>query len=303
MATLLADFTCHGAEHLLLQHPLTLFYELEYHHTRESRQFLGATGIHFTGNIFFEPTVNTLHGGFDSRGAFCAKYGFDPGRPLCLWLPNSADVRHPTYGQVLRAAADAGLNVAVKLHPWEYAFKKHGTDTWGLGTTSDALWNACAVEEPDSTWAYRFCDLAIMRTSATCLEMPFWEKPSVLLPATTHLGLTKPQSDMVASCARILEAESELPPLLQGPLPRFRHEDYAAAQAHVRLDLAHDAYDQTVAAVQRILAAPKTAGRYESPAALRREYDSTVTPSLRRWLAASHRLRYEAGRLWRRLTA
>jgi len=95
-------------------------------------------------------------------------------------------------GDGLAATCDAGLNVAVKLHLWEYAFKKHGTDTWGLGTTSDALWNACAGEEPDSTRAYRFRDLAIMRTSATCLEMPFWEKPLVLLPATTHLGFTKP---------------------------------------------------------------------------------------------------------------
>lgn len=303
LATLLADFTCHGADHLLLQHPLTLFFELEYHHTRESQRFFQATGIHFTGNIFFEPTVNTLVNTYASREEFFAKYGFDPARPLCLWLPNRADIEHPSYGAVLKAAKDAGLNLAVKLHPWEYVFKKHGVDTWGLGRTSDEMWNVPAVEEPDGTWAYAFCDLAVMRTSATCLEMPFWEKPSVLLPETRHSGFTKPQAEMVASCAYVLKDEAALTDLLKGPLPPISPAAYAVGRARVRLDCTRDAYTQTVEAVQAILAAPESAGRPGSPADIRRLYDREVFPAMRRGLPPGHRVKYELGRLWRSLTA
>lgn len=303
MATLLADFTSHGAEHLLMQHPLTLFYELEFHHTRESQRFFQATGIHFTGNIFFEPTVNTLVNTYASRQDFCAKYGFNPERPLCLWLPNCGDVKHPSYGMVLAAAADAGLNLAVKLHPWEYAFKKHGVDSWGFGATSDTLWNVRAVDETDSTWAYSFCDLAIMRTTATCLEMPFWRVPSVLLPESRYPRITKPQAEMVATCSTMLQEEADLPGFLAGPIPHYGQTDYDAACARVRLDCSRNAYDQTVEVLQAILAAPQSAGKQDSPSALRRLYDREVFPAMRRGLAPGHRLKYEWGRFWRRFAA
>ncbi|MDO9633102.1 MAG: hypothetical protein Q7I92_14480, partial [Humidesulfovibrio sp.] len=154
MATLLGDFTCHGAEHLFLQHPLTLFFELEFNRTLESRQFFEAKSITFTGNIFFEPTTNMLHGGYASREDFCLKYGFDASRPICLWLPSAPDVRNESYGQVTQAVRAAGHNLAVKLHPWEYAFKKHGPPhPWGLEDSSDALWGVTAVDEADTTWA------------------------------------------------------------------------------------------------------------------------------------------------------
>ncbi|MDR3641629.1 MAG: hypothetical protein P4L39_09940 [Humidesulfovibrio sp.] len=303
LATLLGDFTSHFADHLLLQHPLTLFFELEYNHTRESHRFFQAKGIHFTGNLFFEPTVNTLVDSFASREDFCAKYGIDSARPLCLWLPNAVDARSAVYGQVLRMAGNVGLNLLVKLHPWEYAFKKHGTDTWGLGTTSDVLWNARAVDEPDGAWAYRFCDLAVMSTSATCLEMPFWGKPSVLLPSASHPGLMRAQARLVADCSVSLDAVEQLPDVFSGPLPHFLPADYASACAQVRQDCSRDAYVQTVAAIETILAAPETAGHLSSPAALRRLYDPFVSQELRASLSASRRLRYDAGRLLRRLTA
>ena len=192
----------------------------------------------------------------------------------------------------------------MKLHPWEYAFKKHGVDTWGLGTTSDKLWGAQAVDEPDSTWAYRFCDLAIMRTSTTCLELPFWEKPSVLLPSTAYTGLVRAQANMVDTCSVQLGSIEELARFLKTrPLPRFTPVDYAAARRQVRLDTTRDAYSQTVAAIQAILAAPNTPGPQYSKSGLKRLYDPLISREMSRALSPTRRLRFEVGRLWRRLTA
>lgn len=300
MATLLHDFACYGAQHLLMQHPLTLFYELEYHRTRESRSLQQAHGIHFTGNIFYEPTVNTINGGFVNRQAFCSKYGFDSSRPICLWLPNYADVKDATYGQVVEAAAQAGVNLAVKLHPWEYAFKKHGTDTWGLGTTSDVMWRIRAVEEPDSTWAYQYCDMAVMRTSATSLEMPFWNKPIVLLPSTAYPGLIGPQTRMVERCAVQLRDASELLALLRNQLPAFSGADFAAARAQVRLNTEVDAYSQTAACVAGILAQNGNAAPL-GYAALRRLYYPHATHWIVEGLQPRRRLYFKAARLMHRL--
>ncbi|OGR34374.1 MAG: hypothetical protein A2051_13005 [Desulfovibrionales bacterium GWA2_65_9] len=309
MATLLGDFTCHGAEHLLVQHPLTLFFELEFNRTPESPRFFEAQSIAFTGNIFFEPTLNQLHGGYATREAFCQKYGFDPARPLCLWLPSAPDVRDESYALVARAVKDAGHNLAVKLHPWEYAFKKHGAaHPWGLAQSSDALWGVTAVDEADTTWAYHFCDTAILRGSAMSLELPFWDKPSLILPATVTTGLFAAQASMVRRCSTLLQGPEELPTLLARPLPVFTPADYASARAAVRLDPAQgpsrDAYALTVEALQGILAgrgAGIRAGIQGNEADLRRLYDPHVTPELVRALKPLRRLQYSARRLARHL--
>jgi hypothetical protein len=302
MATLLGDFTCHGAEHLLLQHPLTLFFELEFNRTSESRRFFEAASVTFTGNIFFEPTSNMLHGGHASREDFFGKYGFDPGRPLLLWLPSAPDVRDESYGQVAQAARNAGYNLAAKLHPWEYAFKKHGPPhPWGLEQSSDKLWGVTAVDEADTTWAYHFCDAAILRASAMSLEMPFWRRPSLILPSSVLPEYFNAQAAMVASCSvRLPSAQALEDFLATRPLPEFQAKDYARAQAATRLDLVHDAYELTVQALARLLKGD-TPQRL-SPAALRRLYDPHVTPELMRSLRPTRRLRALAGRLWRGLS-
>jgi hypothetical protein len=297
MATLLGDFTCHGAEHLLLQHPLTLFFELEFNRTAESRRFVEAASIDFTGNIFFEPELNRLHGGFASRGDFFAKYGLDESRPLCLWLPSALDAKSPSYGRVVRTVREAGMNLLAKLHPWEYAFKKHGVDHWGLGRTSDEIWGARAVDEPDASWAYHFCDLAVMRASATCLEMPFWRKPAVLLPSATHPMLFHAQARMVGRCALELASDADLEACLAGPPPAYSDADYRAAQGAVRLDLGADAFAQTVAVLTRILERPDASTPY-TPDSLRALYDPRVTPELLATLPFARRLRYRARRLF-----
>lgn len=298
MATLLGDFTCHGAEHLLLQHPLTLFFELEYSRTPESSRFSECTGIHFTGNIFFEPTLNPLFGGFDSRQSFCQKYGFDPTRPICLWLPSYEDARHPDYGRIVRAVDDAGMNLAVKLHPWEYTFLKHGTDTWGLGATSNTLWGATALAEPDSSWAFFYCDAAILRTSTTCIELPFWEKPSLLMPSTAFAKLVQAQSNMVGSCSKNLNSMDAFESYIKaGKLPRYAASDFETARAKVRQRTEVDAYTQTIESIQSILDDPAGAGIHPGDGPLGRLYYPHVDGALARSLPMTRRLRYEAGRM------
>jgi hypothetical protein len=299
MATLLGDFTCHGAEHLLVQHPLTLFFELEFNRTKESARFFEALSITFTGNIFFEPTPNQLHGGYATREAFFEKYGFDPTHPLCLWLPSAPDVRDESYAQVAQAVRAAGHNLAVKLHPWEYAFKKHGPPhPWGLGQSSDALWGVTAVDEADTTWAYHFCDAAILRASAMGLEMPFWKRPALILPSSVFPEFFNAQAAMVAPSAVRLPSVQALGTFLATrPLPEFQVADYVRGQAATRLDMAHDAYELTVQALTRLLGGDKP--ERLSPMELRRLYDPYVTPELLRSLQPLRRLRAMAGRWWR----
>lgn len=299
MATLLGDFSCYGPDWLLLHHPLTLFFELEYHRTQESRLLTKARGLFFTGNIFFEPTLNTLKGGFTSKEHFCDKYGFDPARPLCLWLPNAADAKDKTYGEVLRVTREAGVELAVKLHPWEYAFKKHGTDPWGLGKTSDEIWGARAVDESDSTWAFHYCDIAVMRTSATSLELPFWKKPGVLLPSNSYPGLVKAQNSMVKSCTVPCATITELAQILaMRPLPQFSDEAYTTARGMVRMDVQQDAYAQTRTAIRKILESPGNGPAIGSLASIRKLYHSYVFPELEASLSPTRRLRYTLARLF-----
>lgn len=300
LATLLGDFCHHGAEHLLMQHPLTLFFEMDYNNTRQSRTLATAASIQFTGNIFFEPTANRLVNDYPDREAFCARYGIDPARPLLLWLPNSCDARSDSYARVARAAREAGANLLAKLHPWEYAFRKHGgPHPWGLDDTTDRIWNVPAVDETDGAWACRFCDLALLRGSATILEMPFYRKPSVMLPLLEHAGLFRAQANLVRGCCTALGAMDDLGPLLSGPAPAPGPEQYAAACASVRLDTTRDAYAQTVDALRAILSAPESLPAPGSSRELRRLADPFVGADLVRALTPARMARYLAARALR----
>lgn len=309
MATLLGDFTCHGADNLLMQHPLTLFFEREFNRTKESVRLAQATRIYYTGNIFFEPTVNELFGGFADRGAFCAKYGFNPARPICLWLPSAPDNSPEVYGAVCEAVEKAGLNLAIKLHPWDYALKKHGPQpgqAWGLGKPSDEVFGRRAVDEPDTTWAFKFCDAAILRTSAMSLELPFWERPGLLLPATLKPRLFEAQAHMARRSSVWLSGLDELRTRLKRwNVPQFEPGSYAASREVVRLPGADDAYDRTVAAIRHILGQDVAPPAHVEPkggfAALARSYAPHVDAMLRRALPPRRRLRYELGRALRAL--
>ncbi|MDO9082907.1 MAG: hypothetical protein Q7U56_06455 [Humidesulfovibrio sp.] len=319
MATLLGDFTCHGAEHLLMQHPLTLFFEREFNRTKESARLAQAKSITFTGNIFFEPTTNPLFGGFADRAGFCAKYGYNPERPILLWLPSAPDAASPIYEEVCQVVERAGMNLAIKLHPWDYALKKHGPqpgDAWGLGRPSDEVFGRRAVDEPDSTWAFHFCDAAILRTSAMSLELPFWERPGLLLPAELKPKLFEAQAFMTRTCSLSLGGVDALERLLEGELPSHSPEDYQRARNVVRLPGPDDAYARTASALRQILAGDGQDGHGpdrpgdtaappaqlrpgNSPDALGRAYEPHVNDMLARALTPARRLRYEFGCLRR----
>jgi len=302
MATLLGDFTCHGADHLLLQHPLTLFFELEFNRTAEAHRFFQAQSITFTGNIFMEPTRNQLYGGFGSREKFFEKYALDPRRPLCLLLPSAPDTKGQDYIRVIRAVQNSHYNLVAKLHPWEYAFKKHGPPhPWGLEQSSDTLWGIRAVDEPDTTWAYHYCNAAIIRASAMCMEMPFWKHPSLILPSDIKPALFDAQAALVASSSVRLPSVEALEQFLTAQdMPQFSGEDYARAQGATRLDLAHDAYELTVRAILDLLAGKRS--ERHSPKDIRRLYDSRVTPQLLRSIPSSRRWRAALNRWWRGIT-
>lgn len=310
MATLLGDFTSHGAGHLLLQHPLTLFFEREFNRTRQSARLAQAETIFFTGNVFFEPTTNPLFGGFADRAAFCAKYGYNPERPILLWLPSSPDAKSHVYEEVCLAVERAGLNLAIKLHPWEYAIKKHGKqpgDDWGQGRPSDEIFGRRAVDEPDSSWAFQFCDAAILRASAIGLELPFWERPGLLLPVDKKPRLFEAQAHMTRSCSLSLGGVDGLERLLaEGKLPSHSARDYQRGREAVRLPGPGDAFDRTIAALRHILNPADSADNlppHLRPGgdldALARSCQPFVDHMLARTLTPLHRLGYELGCLRR----
>lgn len=188
-STLLADFTYHGADYALVQHPISLWFIFDYSRERLAAEIAQAKGIFFSGNIFYGPLLNTWTSDIRGRDQFLEKYGLDPAKPIGLWLPNREDGLEPVYGRILSQLREAGMNALVKLHPWEYKQLRHGFDPHGMGKTSAEIWGATAIDERDSSWAMHFCDIGVMRGSSMGLELPYWRKPGIYLPRP---GIHKP---------------------------------------------------------------------------------------------------------------
>ena len=219
IASLLSDFTPYGADYLFIQHPLTLWYVCKYSHSREASNFAQAKKIYFSGNIFYEPLLNTQTTDVRDWESFSTKYHMDKDKPLCLWLPNRQDATLSVYGEVVSAIRDAGYNPGVKMHPWEYKLAKLGTDVTGLGITSAQKWGITAIEEKDTSWAYKLCELAITRGSSTIFELAFWKKPGLVLPVNTYTKLVAAQSRLVASCSREVNSIENLTHFMTTKMP------------------------------------------------------------------------------------
>jgi len=160
------------------------------------------------------------------------------------------------------------------------------------------------VDEPDTTWAFRFCDVAILRTSAMSLELPFWERPALLLPAALKPELFVAQAHMARRSSVWLSGMDELRTRLKRwDVPRFEGADYAASRAVVRLPGKGDAYARTIAALRHILGGGGEPPAFVEPKgsfrALARSYSPHVDLLLRRSLTPRRRLRYELGRILR----
>jgi hypothetical protein len=308
-STLLADYSYHGADYALIEHPISLWMALDYSRERGMEKIAGAKGIFFSGNVFYEPLLNTWTSSLRTKAQFEARYGLDPAKPTALWLPNREDGLTPDYGRIIDQARAAGFNVLVKLHPWEYKQLRHGFDPYGQGMTSAQKWGVPAMDECDTSWALSFCDLGIMRGSSLGLELPFWGKPGVMFPCPgPHAAWYRLLAEMTADTAKHLDSVEGLEALLRAQWPfGITAADYDRAKRHTMPRGSGgagqpDSLDLHALHLQAILEG--RAGEYAakpqgSMAAVRRLYEPEIPPSfyvaLRPWQRMLHAAKRLAG--------
>lgn len=277
LCTLFADYTHLGSDYPFVQSPQALWYALEYRRERRKRrqEFVAhARDVLFAGNIFYEPEPNTVTSEVRTREELFRKYGLDPAKPLCLWLPAREDGLCPSYLQVLEAVRGAGMNVAVKLHPWEYKQLAHGFDPFGQGMTSAQKWGVAALDERDASLAYAVCDAGIMRESSVGLELACAGKPSIYFPASArHQHWLDIYFDFARSCSVRLPSVEALGPLLARGIPRFSSGDYAEARRRIlALPDGEDSFQAHVRLIRGVLDRPRNEPPLGSLRALRRYY-------------------------------
>ncbi|MBN2139954.1 MAG: hypothetical protein JW718_03010 [Desulfovibrionaceae bacterium] len=276
---LLMDFSYSGADFCIMQHPLTLWFEVEYSRSRSSRLLPAAKGIFFAGNIFYEPLPNVWTTRVSDRASFFAKYGLDPDRPLVLWLPDRLDALDLSFGKIVEAVRAAGLNLGLKMHPWEYKFYGHGFDPENKGCTSAERWGLRAIEEKDTSWAYKFCDLAVMRGSSVGMELALWHRPGLYLPSGSRFRrLDAIQTDIVSTCSLRLGSADELGPFLEQGLEGadFSEADYEAVRSKIYANPDRDSFEQHLDCLQGLLDLPQDLPALGSMAAVRRLYRGRV---------------------------
>jgi len=310
-STLLADYSYHGADYALIEHPISLWMALDYSREHGAAAIARAKGVFFSGNVFYEPLLNTWTSPLRTREQFQAKYGLDPAKPTALWLPNREDGLSPEYGRIIDQTRAAGFNVLVKLHPWEYKQLRHGFDPYGMGMTSAQKWGVPAMDECDTSWALAFSDLGIMRGSSLGLELPFWEMPGVMLPCPgPHAGWYSLLAEMTADTARHIDSVEGLEALLRARWPfGIAAADYTRARRYTMPEGSGgpgqpDSLDLHALHLLAILegrASEFAAGPHGSMAALRRIFEPLVPPgfnrALRPWQRALHAARRLAGLL------
>ncbi|MBG0777311.1 MAG: hypothetical protein H0S85_12875 [Desulfovibrionaceae bacterium] len=283
------DFQYAGTTAVVLPHPVTLWFVLRHYRRHSCRDLPGARRIFFGGNLLAAPVCNAWTSTVADRASLFAKYGLDPERPTCLWLPNRSDGATGVYGAVLDAVRGAGMNLLVKLHPWEYKNKVHKFDPrFGGSATSADKWGCAEIEERDGSWAQRFCDVAVVAGSSVALEMPFWERPVAYVdPFYWCFGF-------VRSCAVRLDRVDQLGGLLAGPPPHPSPEDYAAARG--RMQPPGDAVELHVEAVKEVLEMPSATPPIGSMAEVERLFAGKVP-----WYVTAIGRRWDRVARWARL--
>jgi len=182
MGFFLDDFCYWGSDHVLLQHPLTLWFLLKHRRREDTKKLATAQSMHFVGNVMLEPILNTWTTTITSRDDLITKYNLDPSLPICLWLPDRADGFMDVYGEVVDEVQKSKMNLLVKLHPLEYKNIKHNLGKkFGALNTSAEKWNVTALEEKDSSWAMHMCDVAIVAASTVGIDISFWKKPVIYI--------------------------------------------------------------------------------------------------------------------------
>ncbi|MGE4299495.1 MAG: hypothetical protein AB7E47_15875 [Desulfovibrionaceae bacterium] len=269
---LLDDFHYWGVDHVFMQMPATLWFSMVYYRRHACRDLPRAKKIHFCGNVLYEATPNRWTSEVTDKASFFAKYGLDPAKPLLLWLPTRSDGEGRVYGDVIEAARVAGMNLVVKLHPWEYKNMAHGNDPrYGKGRTSADKWGVRAIDERDSSWAQAFCDLAVVSGSTVGIELAYWEKPVAYIRPWFWCGaLARPFA------VRLKDARA-LPEILRRRWPiTFPRQAYATARAWMHPDPDRDSYALHVDAMRLALDADPAAPPVGSDAAVRALYAGRV---------------------------
>jgi hypothetical protein len=130
------------------------------------------------------------------REAFCARYGLDPSRPVAVLFPKGIKVFEDKlklwfkekgeaynawylgrYRAICRAVRDAGLNLAVKLHPAAYASyrtqRDHEYRFW-----EEFPW-AAILEPEDAYICYRHAGVGLSIVSHSALDFGYFRRPFV----------------------------------------------------------------------------------------------------------------------------
>lgn len=279
--TLLADFSCHGADYLFVQHPYTFYFELDFSRSSWRKRLVSAGAVKYAGNIFFEPVVNTWTSDVRDRESFFRKYRLDPSLPMGLWLPDRTDGLDASYGQVLEAIRHAGMNAAVKMHPWEY---KGIDDTYG-GRTSAEVWDVPAIEEKDTSWAYEYCSLAVLRGSAVGIEMAVWQRPSYFIPHDSMQFWPEIYHSMMPGCSAILPSVEALAETLERDgIMKPSAADYREAYPNF-IKNPRDSFAMHVHSLREVIDSPKPDTPIGSLRPFRKSYLGRVPFS---WLKKRH---------------
>ncbi len=152
------------------------------------------TAVQVTGSLLFERPSGDYP--LPDRGAFCARYDLDPGRPIAVffpkairlfeqklkaWFPEQGGAYHAWYTQrreaICRAVHRAGFNLLIKMHPAAYASYRTQSDQ------EYAFWRQfpwARVVAPDDTFAcYTHLDVGIGIVTHSAMDLGYWRRPFI----------------------------------------------------------------------------------------------------------------------------
>lgn len=273
LCSLLGDFSCYGADYILVQHPITFYFEIDYTRSRWNKRLKQARSVIYAGNIFFEPVENTWTSEAQGWDGLCKKYEFDPKLPLGLWLPDRTDGLDESYGMVLDAIKSVPMNAAVKMHPWEYKSLSHGgPDDIYHGKTSAELWGTTAIDEKDSALAFKHCAFGVTRGSSVGIEMAYLRKPSIFIPHDTMQYWPELYHAMTKRCSFMMDSVEDLQPFLREKYPfNLQEEDYTSSFHHF-MTSEKDAFTMHVEAFIEMIERPRPQKEIGSLATFRKMY-------------------------------
>ncbi len=264
------DFNYWDTDYVFVQHPITLWFVLEYYKRPDAFRMTQAKKIYYAGNLFYEPVPNRWTSDLQERGEFIRSYGLDPQLPICLWMPDRDIGKTEAFPRVVEAVKAAPMNLVVKLHPWEYKAVGHSyLSPYGEGKTSADRWSVPAIEERDGSWAMHHADLVIVGHSSAGIEASAWWRKAVFYVAPKDWRV-----DSVAKCSRRIERLDDLPPLLRkrSRWPRFSAKEFESEKRNLSVPSEMDSFQRHLKAVLEVLELPPEQESFGSLDPIRKLY-------------------------------